>query len=63
MHRVGPDLLEKQLPKRNEFAVSFQLSEDQETLYMKFLEVGVRGSLQLIPAALCTIAGCLCHYQ
>lgn len=39
MHRVGPDLLEKQLPKRHEFAIFFQLSAEQETLYQKFLEV------------------------
>lgn len=40
VHRVGPDLLEKELPKRTEFAIFFRLSKVQEQLYKKYLEVG-----------------------
>ncbi len=39
VHRVGPDLLEKQLPKRHEFAIFFQLAPHQETLYRGYLDV------------------------
>jgi hypothetical protein len=39
VHRLGPEKLEKDLPKRNEFAIFFRLSPDQEALYENFIQV------------------------
>jgi SNF2 family DNA or RNA helicase len=47
VHRLGPDLLEKELPKRSEFAIFFRLSPEQEALYEKFIEVAPSTFLSL----------------
>ena len=52
VHRVGPDLLEKQLPKRHEFAIFFQLNSQQEALYMKYLSVGPSQNQKLLSGVL-----------
>lgn len=39
MHRLGPELLVKELPPRSESTIYFRLSDDQEAMYQSFIQV------------------------